>query len=104
MPSQGSGNPKAWGLGEGSILGQNLQLAEHQIPVLITPFPVLHNSLRSQVQYPAQEIIIGERGLVFGDLAKLAIEPFDDIRRIYDFPNLGWVFEKGAQNFPVFLF
>lgn len=65
------------GSADHSILGQNLQLAERQIPVLITPFPVLHDPLRSQIQHPAQGITIGERGIVFGDLAKLAIESFD---------------------------
>ena len=58
--------------------------------------PVLHDPLCGQVEHPAQRIVIGEAGLVFSDLPELAVEALDNIRRIYDFPDLGRVFIERA--------
>lgn len=35
--------------------------------------PVLHDSPGGQIEHPAQGIIIGEAGLVFGDLPELPV-------------------------------
>ena len=88
----------------GSTAGEHdLQLAEHQVPVLTSGTPALRNTLRGQVEHPAQGIIVGKAGFVFRNLPELAVEAFDDIRRIYDFTNLGRIFIEGAQDFPIFL-
>ena len=65
--------------------------------------PMLYDSLRGQIEHPAQGIIVGKAGLVFGDLTELAVETLNDIGRVYDFPNLWRVFIERTQNFPVFL-
>ena len=54
-----------------------------------------------QIEHPAQGIVVGEAGLVFCDLAELTVQALNDIRRVYDFPNLGGICEKGTQNIPV---
>ena len=46
---------------------------------------------------------LGKAGLVLCDLAELAVQALNDIRRVYDFPNLGGICEKGTQNIPVLL-
>lgn len=80
---------------------QNLQLAEHQIPILAPGAPMLLDALGGKIEHSAQGIVIGKAGLVLGDLPELAVEPLNDVRRVYDFPNLGRVFIKRAQNIPV---
>ena len=81
----------------GSVGEHDLQLAEHQIPVLTSGVPVLHDALRGQIQHPAQGIIVCEGGLIFfRDLPELAVQALDDVRRVYDFPNLHGVFEECA--------
>jgi len=42
-------------------------------------------------------------GLFFCHLPELAVQSFDSVCRVYDFPDLQRVFKKCAQNFPVFL-
>lgn len=49
---------------------------------------VLYNALRGQIQHPAQGIIVGKAGFVFGDLLELTIDPLNDVGRVYDFPHL----------------
>ena len=56
-----------------------------------------------QVEHLAQGIVVGEAGFVLGDLPELAVQALDDIGRVYDFPNLGGICEKGAQNIPILL-
>ena len=77
----------------------DFQLAEHQVPVLTSGTPALRNTLRGQVEHPAQGIIVGKAGLVFRNLPELAVEALNHIRRVYDFTNLGWIFIEGTQNF-----
>lgn len=60
--------------------------------------PVLDDPLGRQIQHPAQRIVVGEQRLVLGDLPELAVQAFDNVRRVYDFPNFLRIFEKGAQN------
>ena len=74
----------------------DLQLAEHQIPVLASGVPVLHDALRGQIQHPAQGVVIREGGFILCDLPELAVQALDDVRRVYDFPNLHGVFEECA--------
>lgn len=93
--SQGSANSTA---GE-----HDLQLAEDQIPVLASGTPALRDALGGQVEHPAQGIIVGKAGLVFRDLTELSVEALNNIRRVYDFTNLGRIFIEGAQDFPIFL-
>ena len=59
-----------------------LQLAKHQIPILVSGMPMLHDALRGQIEHPAQRIIVGERRLVLGDLPELAVQTFDNVRRV----------------------
>ena len=80
----------------GSVGEHDLQLTEHQIPVLTSGVPVLHDALGGQIQHPAQGVVIREGGLVLRDLPELAVQALDDVRRVYDFPNLNGVFEEGA--------
>ena len=40
--------------------------------------------------------IIGEAGFVLGNLAELAVQAFDDIGRVYDFPDFCGICKKGA--------
>ena len=80
----------------GSVCEHDLQLAEHQIPVLASGVPVLHDTLGGQIQHPAQGVVVREGRLVLCDLTELAVQALDDVRRVYDFPNLHGVFEKGA--------
>ena len=56
-----------------------------------------------QVEHLAQGIVVGKTGFVLGDLPELAVQAFNDIGRVYDFPNLRGICEKGAQNIPVIL-
>ena len=72
----------------GSVCEHDLQLAEHQIPVLASGVPVLHDALGGQIQHPAQGVVVREGGLVLRDLPELAVQTLDDVRRVYDFPNL----------------
>ena len=65
--------------------------------------PVLHNPLGRQIEHPAQRVVVGEGRLVLRDLTELPIESLDDVRRVYDFPNLLGIFKERAQNIPVFL-
>ena len=80
----------------GSVGEHDLQLAEHQIPVLTSGVPVLHDALGGQIQHPAQRVIIREGGLIFRNLPELAVQALDDVRRVYDVPNLNGVFEECA--------
>ena len=58
--------------------------------------PVLHDALGSQIQHPAQGVVIREGRLVLCNLTELAVQALDDVRRVYDFPNLNGVFEERA--------
>ena len=80
----------------GSVGEHDLQLAEHQIPVLVSGVPVLHDALGGQIQHPAQGVVVREGWLVLRDLPELAVQALDDVRRVYDFPNLNGVFEECA--------
>ena len=62
---------------------------------------MFYDALGSQIEHPAQGIVVGKAGLVFGDLPELAAEALDSIRRVYDFPDLSRVFIKRTQNLPV---
>ena len=86
-----------------SVSEHNLQLAQNQVPVLAPGVPVLHDPLGRQIEHPTQGVIVGEGGLVLRHLTELPVEPFDDVRRVYDFPNLLGIFKERAQNVPVFL-
>ena len=87
----------------GAIGEHDLQLTKHETPVLISGMRVLHNALRSQRNHLAQGGVIRERRLVLCDLPELSVQTFDNIRRIYDFPNLDGVFEKRDSKLPNFL-
>ena len=101
MPSQPPGNPNARGSAYLPVSEHDLQLTEHHVPILAPCVPVLNNTLRCQIQHPPQRIVVGERRLVLGDLAELPVQSLDNIRRVYDFPNLRRIFKEGVQNFPV---
>ena len=79
-----------------AVAEHDLQLAEHHVPVLAPGVPMLDDTLGCQIQHPPQRIIVGERRLVLRDLPELAVQTLDDVRRVYDFPDLGRVFKEGA--------
>ena len=81
----------------------DLQLIEHHVPILIPGMPVLDDPSGSQIQHPTQRIVIGERRLVLGDLPELPVQSFDDVRRVYDFPNFRRIFKERTQNLPILL-
>ena len=103
MPSRPPGNPNARESAHLAISEHDLQLTEHHVPILAPGVPVFHNPLRCQIQHPPQRIVIGERGLVFGDLPELPVQALNNIRRVYDFPNLRRIFKESVQNLPVVL-
>jgi len=81
-----------WGkLPGGPVAKQDIQLANDLIPISTTGSPVFDNFCRRQIQHFAQGIIFGKGRLVLGDPPKLSVKSFNDIGRIYDFPNLGWI-------------
>ncbi len=99
MPPAPLGQPKEMGSADGSISEHNLQLAEHQVPVLIPGAPTLRDALRGQIEHPAQRVVVGEAGLVFRDLPELTVQALDNVRRVYDFPNF-----QTLVTFPDFYF
>ena len=66
----------------------DLELGEDHVPVLAPGMPVLDDSLGSQIEHPAQGIIVGKAGLVFGDLAELAVEALG-IHGLDGYPGAG---------------
>ena len=103
MPAQPSGNPVLRGSACLAVGEHDLQLAEYHVPILAPGVPMLDNPLGGQIQHPTQRIVIGERRLVLRDLPELTIQTLDNVRRVYDFPDLGRVFKEGTQNFPIIL-
>ena len=53
-------------------------------------------ALGGQIQHPAQGVVVREGRLVLRNLPELAVQALDDVRRVYDFPNLHGVFEERA--------
>ena len=103
MPSQPVGNTISRGLPCPAVGKHDLQLAEYHVPILAPGVPMLDDPLRCQIQHPTQRIVIGERWLVLSDLPELPVQAFNDVRRVYDFPNLRKIFKEGTQNFPIIL-
>ena len=103
MPSQPPGNPNARGSACLPVGEHDLQLTEYHVPILAPGMPVLDDPLGRQVQHPPQRIIIGERGLVLRNLPELPVQAFNNVRRVYDFPNLRRIFKEGVQHLPVVL-
>ena len=103
MPAQPSGNPVSRGSACLAVGEHDLQLAEYHVPILAPGVPMLDNPLGGQIQHPPQRIVVGERGLVLRDLPELTIQTLDDVRRVYDFPDLRRIFKERAQNLPVIL-
>ncbi len=92
MPTWPSEQAKAKGSASGPVGEHELELAEDHVPVLAPGVPVLHDPLRGQIEHPAQRIVVGEAGFVLGDLSELAVEALDNVRRVYDLPDLGRIF------------
>lgn len=105
MPSRPPGNSKGKGSAHASVDREDLQLAEHQIPILASGVPVLHDPLGCQIKHSPQRIVIGKTGFILGDLPELAVQALDNIGRgrVYDFLDLWRIFKERAQNFPVVL-
>ena len=99
-PGNAKGKP---GSGSQAVLEHELELGQNHVPISTSGGPVPDNFPAGQIEHPAQGIVVGEAGLVFCDLAELTVQALNDIRRVYDFPNLGGICEKGAQNIPVVL-
>ena len=103
MPFQPPGNSNARGSACLPVGEHDLQLTEHHVPILAPSVPVLDDPLGCQVQHPPQGIVVGEGGLVLCNLPELPVQTFNNVRRVYDFPNLRWIFKEGIQNIPVIL-
>ena len=93
MPAQPSGNPVSRGSACPAVGEHDLQLAEHHVPILAPGVPMPDDPLGCQIKHPTQRIVIGERRLVLGDLPELAVQTLDNVRRVYDFPDLWRIFE-----------
>ena len=103
MPSQPSGKSISRGSACLAVGEHDLQLAEHHVPILAPGMPMLDDPLGGQIQHPTQRIVIGERRLVLRDLPELAVQTLDNVRRVYDFPDLRRIFKERTQNLPVIL-
>ena len=66
-------------------------------PILSPSGPFLRNVHHGEIQHFQQAVIRRKNGFGFGDLAKLAIEPFDGIGRIDQPANFLREFEICAQ-------
>ena len=86
-----------------AILEHELELGQNHVPILTPSSPVFDNFPTGQIEHFVQGIIVGKTGLILGDLPELAVETLNDIGRVYDFPYLGGICEKGAQNIPIIL-
>jgi len=73
------------------VAKQDVQLINDLIPISATGSPMFDNFRRCQIYHFAQGIIIGKGRLVLGDPPELPVKSLNDIGRIYDFPNLGWI-------------
>ena len=84
-----------------AVLKHELELRQNHVPISTSGGPVPDNFPAGQAGHFSQGIIVGDAGLVPGNLTELAVEALNDIGRVYDFPNLGRICEKGAQNIPI---
>lgn len=66
---------------------EDLYLSEHQVPILTSGVPVLHDPLRRQVEHSPQRIVVAKTGCILGDLTELPVQALDDVGRVYDFPG-----------------
>ena len=96
MPSRSIGNPNTRESAHFAICEHDLQLTEDHVPILAPGVPVFDNPLGRQVQHPPQRIVVGKRGLILRNLPELPVQSLNDVRRVYDFPNLNGVFEECA--------
>lgn len=103
MPFHPVGNTISRGSACLAVGKHNLQLVENYVPILTPGVPMLDDPLGCKVQHPSQRIIIGKRRLTLGDLPELPVQTFNDVCRVYDFPNLRRIFKEGTQNFPIVL-
>ena len=90
-------------LGGLTVLEHELELGQNHVLISTSGGSVFDNFSAGQVEHLAQGIIVGKAGLVLGDLAELSVETLNDIGRVYDFPDLGGICEKGTQNIPIIL-
>ena len=88
------------GSGRFAVLEHELELSQNHVPISTTDSPAFDNFPAGQIEHLAQGIVVGEAGFVFGDLPELAVQALNDIGRVYDFPNLGGICEKGTQGGP----
>ena len=76
------------GSGGLAVLEHELELGQNHVPISTSGGPVFDNFPAGQIEHFAQGIIVGKAGLVFCDLPELAVEPLNDIGRVYDFSDL----------------
>ena len=82
MPAWPFEQAKARGSANRPVGEHDLELGEDHFPVLTPGMPVLGDPPGGQIEHPAQGIVVGKAGLVFGDLTELAVEALDDIGRM----------------------
>ena len=58
-----------------TVLEHKLELSQNHVPISTAGGPLLGNFPVGQVKHLAQGIIVGEAGLVLGDLPELTVEP-----------------------------
>lgn len=56
-----------------AVLEHELELSQNHVPISTSGGPVLDNFPVGQVEHLSQGIIVGETGLVLGNLAELAV-------------------------------
>jgi hypothetical protein len=78
------------------ILEANGQLVEDLRPVGDGPGPLLDDVYIGQVKQFANSLPTGERRLVFGDFAQLAIIAFDGVGGVNQAPDFCGVVEEGG--------
>jgi len=76
MSAQPARNPKPRESAHLSVSEHDCRLAEHHIQIPALGIAMLYNSLRGQIQHPAQRSIAGKRRLILSDSAKRPVPQF----------------------------
>jgi len=59
------------------IVTRQRQLSQNHVPISTPSRPMLDNFLAGKIEHLTQEIIIGEAGLILGDLLELGVQPLN---------------------------
>ncbi len=64
------------------------QMVQYHFPFPVSLGPLFDNIIRRQIQHFTQAVVIREHRLCLRDFAELPVQPLNNVRRVYDFPNL----------------